>query len=117
MIGPLVASCSCYLCFVPDYIPIRVPRSAPGPDFATSSSSLPASPAVEPIYGSTAPPLTPSRLKPVSFEMLDRPATPLLKGETIAADVMHEDGVAPPPRPPLPNSYSNPGTACRTVQL
>ena len=118
----------------PDYIPIRAPRS-PGTaiDFPTSSTSrelVPRSPggtltrsqpqntasptsnALEPLYAGY--PLASNhsgsskRLKPVSFEMLDRPATPVLTGESAPKSNAHDDNDGPP-RPPLPNSYSNPG--------
>ena len=123
------------MCLIPDYIPIRAPRS-PGTaiDFPTTSSSrelVPRSPggtltrsqptqntaapsssnALEPLYAGY--PLASNhsgsskRLKPVSFEMLDRPATPVMTGEAPKSNA-HEDNDGPP-RPPLPNSYSNPG--------
>ena len=101
--------------FLVDYIPIRTTSSGAHSPSAGDYSPRKPRDSSGGDYGrardpstDSQPPRTPGHLKPVTFEQLDRPATPLLDQHQ-QQSVGYQPYDQPPPRPPLPNHVSEQG--------
>ena len=107
--------------YVPDYIPIRTTGAQSPNDYSPHKGPHPRSDSRgrDPSTDSQ-PPRTPGHLKPITFEQLDRPSTPLLDQQQQQQQQQQSVGYQPydqpPPRPPLPNHMDDQGKMPKIVQ-